>query len=123
MSDPSSRKPLVFMMYTHGRPFFHKLPHCLTKGASPSIELVAIASASFTGVENDNEQVQYVNNRPYNYWDSNLPTHYHPGLRSHENFSYGNSRNVLQPALDFDNKVAEKKPSLENILSIFIAKT
>ena len=37
------------------------------------------------------EEVKYVN-EPRNYYckpNPNLPTHYNPALRSHENFSYG----------------------------------
>ena len=37
--------------------------------------------------------------------------------------TYGNSRNVLQPPSGYNNKVAEKKPSLEDILSAFIVET
>ena len=93
------------------------------KKASPSIESLVIASASFTSVENGDKQVQYMNNQPYNYWGNNLPTHYHLELCNHDNFSYGNSRNVLQPLQGYDNKVAENKPSLEDILSTFIVET
>ena len=37
------------------------------------------------------EEAQYVNgSRSYNFKpDNNLPTHYTPALRNHENFSYG----------------------------------
>ena len=37
------------------------------------------------------EEVQFVNdNRSYNFkHNTNLPTHYTPALRNHENFSYG----------------------------------
>ena len=82
-----------------------------------------IANVSFIGVENCDEQVQRVNNQPYNYWENNLPTHYHLGFRNHKNFSFGNLRNVLPSPPGFDNKVAKKKPSLENILSTFIVET
>ncbi|PON50721.1 hypothetical protein TorRG33x02_313500 [Trema orientale] len=54
---------------------------------------------------------------------SNLPTHYYPGLRNHENFSYGNTRNVLQPPPGFNPPVSEKKSSLEDLLSTFIVET
>ena len=37
------------------------------------------------------EDVNYVNNRSYTFRpNNNLPAHYHPGLRNHENFSYNN---------------------------------
>ena len=74
-------------------------------------------------MENCDEQVQHVNNQPYNYCENNLPTHYHLGFRNHENFSFGNLRNVLPSPSGFDNKVVEKKPSLENILCTFIVET
>ena len=37
------------------------------------------------------EEAQYINgNRSYNFKpNNNLPTHYTPALRNHENFSYG----------------------------------
>ena len=69
----------------------------------------------------DPEQCQFVNNRNYNFWtNNNLSTHYHPGLRNHENFSYSNPNNALQPLPRFPYPLAEKKPSLEDLLSIFI---
>ena len=37
------------------------------------------------------EDANYVNNRSYPFRpNNNLPSHYHPGLRNHENFSYSN---------------------------------
>ena len=37
------------------------------------------------------EDENYVNNRSYTLQpNNNLPSHYHPGLRNHENFSYSN---------------------------------
>ena len=37
------------------------------------------------------EEANYVSNRGYTFRpNSNLPSHYHPGLRNHENLSYGN---------------------------------
>ena len=37
------------------------------------------------------EEVNYVSNRGYTFRpNNNLLSHYHPGLRNHENFSYGN---------------------------------
>ena len=37
------------------------------------------------------EDANYVNNRSYTFrLNNNLPSHYHPGLRNHENFSYSN---------------------------------
>ena len=64
------------------------------------------------------------NNRNYNYQpNNNLPTHYHPGLRNHENFFYANPRNALQPPPGFPQPLAQKKPSCEEMLSTFIMKT
>ncbi|PON63774.1 hypothetical protein PanWU01x14_129300 [Parasponia andersonii] len=54
---------------------------------------------------------------------SNFPTHYHPGLHNHENFSYGNTKNILQPLPGFNLSVAEKKSSLEDLLSTFTLET
>ena len=37
------------------------------------------------------EEANYVSNRGYMFWQNkNLPSHYHPVLRNHKNFSYGN---------------------------------
>ena len=52
-----------------------------------------------------------------------MPTHYHPSLRNHENFSYGNSRNRLQPPPGFNIKSVEKKSSLKDLLGPFIMET
>ena len=64
-----------------------------------------------------------MNNHIFNYRPNNLPTHYHPVLGNHENFSYVNQRNVLQPPPSFQQLVAEKKPSIEDLLSTFIVET
>ncbi|GMN60696.1 hypothetical protein TIFTF001_029775 [Ficus carica] len=68
------------------------------------------ANASYVGDGSDQEQVHYVNNQNYIYRPNNLPTHYHPGLCNHENFSYGNPRNALQLSSGFQQPIAEKKP-------------
>ena len=37
------------------------------------------------------EEANYVSNQGYTFWpNNNLPSHDHPGLRNHENVSYGN---------------------------------
>ena len=37
------------------------------------------------------EEANYVSTRGYTFRpNNNLPSHYHPGLRNHENLSYGN---------------------------------
>ena len=49
------------------------------------------------GVGLETEQCQYVNKWNYNFRpNNNLPTHFHPGLRNHENFLYTNPRNALE---------------------------
>ncbi|GMN64086.1 hypothetical protein TIFTF001_033160 [Ficus carica] len=59
----------------------------------------------------------------FNYMPNHLPTHYHPGLRNHENLSYANNRNVLQPPPSFNQQVVEKELSVEDLLSTFIVET
>ena len=93
---------------------------------TPSRELamVCASSKSMEGVVMDLEQCQFVNNQNYNFWpNNNLLTHYHNGLRNQENFSYGNLNNALQPSPGFPWPLAEKKPSLEDLLSTFIMET
>ncbi|XP_022858882.1 uncharacterized protein LOC111379688 [Olea europaea var. sylvestris] len=68
-------------------------------------------------------QVQYVNSRNYNQRENYQVNHYHPGLRNHENLSYGNNRNTLQPPPGFNTRNSEGKPSLEDVLGTFISKT
>ncbi|XP_024018627.1 uncharacterized protein LOC112090780 [Morus notabilis] len=66
------------------------------------------------------EQYHFVNCN-YNFRpNNNLPTYYHPS-RNHENFSYANNRNVLQPTLE-SSKPAMEKPSssLEELLKTYI---
>ncbi|XP_024019991.1 uncharacterized protein LOC112091203 [Morus notabilis] len=93
------------------------------KEESFSREAVAGASTLFAQDEYTQEQVQFVNNRNFNYRPNQLPNRYHPGLRNHENFSYANNRNVLQPLLGFNQQVVEKKPFVEDLLSTFIVET
>ena len=73
--------------------------------------------------EASQEQVQYINNRSYNYHGNPMPNYYHPGLRNHENFSYGNTKNVLQPTPEFDSQPSEKKMSLEDAMISFVEET
>ena len=71
----------------------------------------------------------FVNGRDFNYWNNHVPNQYHPVLQNFENFSYANTRNVLQPPLTFDVgdqfevDIEEKKSSLEDILASFIEET
>ncbi|XP_022843229.1 uncharacterized protein LOC111366765 [Olea europaea var. sylvestris] len=68
----------------------------------------SVMSASSSHQETDaaNEHAQYVNR-----------------LRNHENLSYGNNRNTLQPPPVFNTQNSEGKPSLEDILGTFISET
>ena len=52
-----------------------------------------------------------------------MPNYYHPKLQNHENFSYGNTKNVLQPPLGFDSQPSEKKMSLEDAMVSFVEET
>ena len=96
-----------------------------TTNEPSSMETAMVATTSYVGegVGVEQEQCQYLNNRNFNYLPNNLPTHYHPSLRNHENFSYANKRNVTQPSPSFQQPVAEKKPSIEDLLSMFIMET
>lgn len=55
-----------------------------TREASSIKEPLIVASTSFVGDSGDTEQVQYINNRNFNYrsnnLSNNLPTYYHPRL-------------------------------------------
>ena len=92
-----------------------------------SKEAAMVATTSYmgdgVGVGVEQEQCQYLNNRKFNYHPNNLSIHYHLSLRNHENFSYANQRNALQPPSGFQQPVAEKKPSIEDLLSTFIVET
>ncbi|KAK6160738.1 hypothetical protein DH2020_004119 [Rehmannia glutinosa] len=83
----------------------------------------AVMEISQEIVNPDMEQANYVNNRGFNNRGNQLPTHYHPGLRNHENFSYSNTRNVLQPPPGFQNQSSDKKASVEEMLSSSIRET
>ena len=79
------------------------------------------------------EDVQFVGNRNYQFRpNNNLPAHYHPGLRNHENFYYSNTRNTLNvPPLGFQgqsssnyNAPVEKRAStLEDNINAFVSKS
>ncbi|KAL8531039.1 hypothetical protein ACS0TY_007886 [Phlomoides rotata] len=57
------------------------------------------------------------------------PNQYHPGLRHHENFSYANPRNALQPPEDFKihkgviEESSSSKPSMEEMFTNFMGET
>ena len=72
---------------------------------------IVVNSSSYGGddVGLDTEQCQFINNRNYNFRsNNNLLTRFHPGLRNHENFSYDNPRNSLQPPLGHPQPLGEK---------------
>ena len=103
--------------------FTNQIAALTTQGVQPKVENVAATSMSHQGNGMENEQVQYVNNCNTNYQGNYLPIYYHLSLRKHENFSYGNTKNVLQPPPGFNNQAVEKKPSLEYLLGTFISET
>ncbi|XP_073277663.1 uncharacterized protein [Primulina huaijiensis] len=51
------------------------------------------------------------------------PNTYHPGLRNHENFSYANNKNVLNPPLGFNTSNGEEKPSFEDLVGTFVVES
>ncbi|XP_073051222.1 uncharacterized protein [Primulina eburnea] len=73
------------------------------------------------------EEVQYINNRNqggYGGYRGNPPPNtYHPGLRNHENFSYANNKNVLNPPPGFNTSKGEGKPSLEDLVGAFVTES
>ena len=93
-----------------------------TYGALPK-ETVTVANISYPIVEMELEQAQYLNNRNFGYRGNQLPNNYHLSVWNHENFSYGNNQNVLQPPPGYANQQVEKKPLVEDLLGTFIAKT
>ncbi|XP_041011423.1 uncharacterized protein LOC121255209 [Juglans microcarpa x Juglans regia] len=94
-----------------------------TQRIPQSAEYVAATSMTIPSNEASPEQVQYINNRNYNYRGNPMPNYYHPGLRNHENLSYENTKNVLQPSPGFDSQQNEKKMSLENAMISFVEET
>ncbi|XP_073317224.1 uncharacterized protein [Primulina huaijiensis] len=73
------------------------------------------------------EETQYVNNRNFGgfggYRGNPHPNTYHPGLRNHENFSYANNKNVLNPPPGFNTSKGEGKPSFEDFVGTFVAES
>ncbi|XP_068666527.1 uncharacterized protein [Aristolochia californica] len=96
-----------------------------TQRIPQSAEYVAATSMTAPSNEASREQVQYINNRNYNYRGNPMPNYYHPGLPNHENLSYGNTKNVLQPQPPpgFDSQPSEKKMSLEDAMVSFVQET
>ncbi|XP_075475622.1 uncharacterized protein LOC142507641 [Primulina tabacum] len=71
------------------------------------------------------EEAQFINNnRGYVGYRGNPPPNtYHPGLRNHENFSYANNKNVLNPPPGFNTQKGEGKPSFEDLVGTFMAES
>ena len=62
------------------------------------------------------EVANYVDRGQYR-GQQQLPTHSHPNLRNHENFSYANNKNVLQAPQGFNGAGNTRTSSLENIIA------
>ncbi|XP_030959070.1 uncharacterized protein LOC115981018 [Quercus lobata] len=101
----------------------HQVSTLTTQRIPQSAVYVAASSMTILMNEVSQEQVQYINNRNYNYRGNPMPNYYHPGLRNHENFSYGNTKNVLQPSPEFDSQPSKKKMSLEDAMISFVEET
>ncbi|XP_073313454.1 uncharacterized protein [Primulina huaijiensis] len=73
------------------------------------------------------EEVQYINNKNFGgyrgYRGNPPPNTYHPRLRNHENFSYANNQNVLNPPPGFNTSNGEGKPSFEDLVGTFVAES
>ncbi|XP_073023706.1 uncharacterized protein [Primulina eburnea] len=71
------------------------------------------------------EEAQYINNnRGFGGYRGNpRPNTYHPGLRNHENFSYENNKNVLNPPPGFNTQKREGKPPFENLFGTFVTES
>ncbi|XP_073152915.1 uncharacterized protein [Henckelia pumila] len=89
------------------------------------IEIAAVATEmNSVELEETVEQVHYANNKKFSGYQGNPPpNHYHPGLHNHENFSYANNNNVLNPPPGFNNKKGEGKPSLKDLVSTFVTES
>ncbi|XP_075474534.1 uncharacterized protein LOC142505433 [Primulina tabacum] len=71
------------------------------------------------------EETQYINNnRGYGGYRGNpTPNTYHPSLRNHENFSYENNKNMLNPPPGFNKQNGEGKLSFEDLIGTFVAES
>ncbi|XP_075486227.1 uncharacterized protein LOC142525823 [Primulina tabacum] len=90
--------------------------------AVQSISDVALVTAEEEPVV---EEAQYINkNRGYGGYRVNPPSNtYHPGLRNHENLSYANNKNVLNPLPGFNKQKGKGKPSFEDLVGTFVAES
>ena len=92
----------------------------LSKGSQAQESPSSIASlAAMANQQGDNETANYVDKGQYR-CQQQLPTHYHPNLRNHENFSYANKKNVLQAPQGFNGAKNAKTSSLEVIMLDFV---
>ena len=101
----------------------HQVSTLTTQRIPQSAEYVAASSMAVPMNEASQEHVQYINNRNYDYRGSPITSYYHPRLQNHENFSYGNTKNVLQPPPEFDSQPSKKKMSLEDAMTFFVEET
>ncbi|KAF5458894.1 hypothetical protein F2P56_022888 [Juglans regia] len=101
----------------------HQISALTTQKIPQSAKYVAATSMIVPNNERSEEQVQYINNRNYNYCGNLMPNYYHLGFQNHENLSYGNTKNVLQPHLGFDSQPSEKNMSLEDAMVSFVDET
>ena len=85
--------------------------------ASPS-SIASLAAMANQQEPNELEVANYVDRGQYR--GQQLPTHYHPNLRNHENFSYANNKNVLQAPQGFNGAGNAKTSSLEDIMLDFV---
>ncbi|XP_073056941.1 uncharacterized protein [Primulina eburnea] len=70
------------------------------------------------------EEAQYINNHGFGgYRDNHPPNTYHHGLRNHENFSYANNKNVLNPPPGFNTSNGEGKPSFKDLVGTFVVES
>ncbi|XP_075473908.1 uncharacterized protein LOC142504957 [Primulina tabacum] len=73
------------------------------------------------------EEAQYINNRNFGgyggYRGNPPPNTYHPGLRKHENLSYANNKNALNPPPGFNTSNGEGKPSFEDSVGTFVVES
>ena len=63
-----------------------------------------------------------MNNRNFGFQGNQLSNNYYPSMHNHENMSYSNNKNVLQPPPGFSNQQVGKKPLVEDLLGTLITK-
>ena len=73
--------------------------------------------------QGDTETTNYVDRGHYKGQQQQLPTYYHPSLRTHENFSYANNMNIFQGPPGFSNvgpSHTKNKSNIEDLMVEFI---